>query len=43
MANFTQGSDPLIRYIVEQFKLELNFERFNPIFITKIFSLIASY
>jgi hypothetical protein len=37
MANFTQGSGPLIRYVVEQFKLELNFERFNPNFYNKNF------
>ena len=33
MAIFTHGSDPTIRSIVEQFKIELNFERFNPTFL----------
>ena len=33
MAIFTHGSDPTIRCIVEQFKIEPTFERFNPTFL----------
>jgi hypothetical protein len=33
MAIFTHGDDPIIRCTVEQFKIELNFERFNPRFL----------
>jgi hypothetical protein len=33
MAIFTHGSDTIISYAVEQFKIELNFERFNPRFL----------
>jgi hypothetical protein len=33
MAIFTHESDSIIRYAVEQFKIELNFERFNPRFL----------
>ena len=37
MAIFTHGSDPIIRYAVEQFKSELTFERFNSAFYNKNF------
>jgi hypothetical protein len=30
MAIFTHGFGSIIRYTVELFKIELNFERFNP-------------
>jgi hypothetical protein len=33
MAIFTHGSGSIFRCIVEQFKIELNFERFNPTFL----------
>jgi hypothetical protein len=33
MAIFTHGTHPVIRFIVEQFKIELHFERFNPLFL----------
>lgn len=37
MAFFTHRSDTIIRYAVEQFKIELNFERFNSTFYNKNF------